>query len=111
MAEIRNVDVTEAAHLARDGALLLDVRQDDEWDAGHAPDARHVALADLPDHVESLDARQLIVCVCRSGGRSARATAFLMEHGFNAFNLAGGMTAWAQEGQPLTTESGDPTVI
>jgi rhodanese-related sulfurtransferase len=111
MAEIRNVDVVEAARLAQGGALLLDVRQDDEWDAGHAPDARHVMLAELPDHVGSLDADRLIVCVCRSGGRSARATAFLMEQGFDVVNLAGGMTAWAQEGQPLTSESGDPTVI
>ena len=111
MPEIRNVDVTEAAHLAQEGALLLDVRQDDEWTAGHAPGARHVPLADLPDHVESFDADRSIVVVCRSGGRSARATAFLVEHGLPAVNLAGGMTAWAQEGQPLSAESGDPTVI
>ena len=111
MAEIRNVDVAEAAHLAREGALLLDVRQDDEWDAGHAPDARHVPLADLPDHLDSLDVDRSIVCVCRSGGRSARATAFLIEQGFNVVNLAGGMTAWASDGQPLSAESGDPTVI
>jgi len=111
MAEIRNVDVAEAAHLALQGALLLDVRQDDEWDAGHAPDARHVMLAELPDHVGSLDTERAIVCVCRSGGRSARATAFLVEHGYNAVNLAGGMSAWAQEGQPLSAESGEPTVI
>ena len=111
MAEIRNVDVAEAAHLALQGALLLDVRQDDEWDAGHAPDARHVALAELPDHVDSLDVERPIVCVCRSGGRSARAAAFLTEQGFDAVNMAGGMTAWAQAGQPLSAESGDPTVI
>ena len=111
MAEIRNVDVAEAAQMAQQGALLLDVRQDNEWDAGHAPAARHVMLAELPDHLGSLDADRPIVCVCRSGGRSARATAFLMENGFDAVNLAGGMTAWAHEGQPLSAESGEPTVI
>jgi len=111
MAEIRNVDVAEAARMAREGALLLDVRQDDEWDAGHAPDARHVMLAELPDHVGSLDVDRPIVCVCRSGARSTRATAFLVEQGYDVVNLAGGMTAWAQEGEPLICESGDPAVI
>jgi rhodanese-related sulfurtransferase len=111
MAELRNVDVNEARELASQGALLLDVREDDEWRSGRAPGAVHVPLAELPDHLDELARDRPIVCVCRSGGRSSRAGQFLVEQGFEAVNLAGGMQAWAAAGEDLVADGGEPSII
>jgi rhodanese-related sulfurtransferase len=111
MTEIRNVDVAEALDLLATGALLLDVRELDEWEGGHASDATHAPLSEVPDHVERLPRDRVIVCVCRSGGRSARAARFLAEQGLDVVNLMGGMTAWAEHGAPLVAESdADPEI-
>jgi rhodanese-related sulfurtransferase len=95
-----------------EGALLLDVRESNEWQAGHAPDAVHVPLGELPGRVAELPTGRTIVAICRMGGRSAKATAFLREHGLDVHNYAGGMQAWASAGGPLESSgSTAPTVI
>lgn len=91
-------------------AVLLDVREDDEWAAGHVEGARHIPMGDLPgrfDEVGDLVAggRELVV-VCRSGGRSARVVAWLTQNGVDAVNLDGGMGAWATAGRPMVSETG-----
>ena len=111
MVGLRTVNVAEALELVASGALLLDVREDNEWQAGRARDAVHVALGGLADHVEDFATDQLIVCVCRSGVRSKRASLFLLEQGLDAANLEGGMLAWASEGHDLVGDLGDPLVI
>lgn len=88
------------------GAYLLDVREDDEWEAGHAPIAHHVALGDLEERYEEIPKDLTIVCVCRGGGRSARAAAALAGVGYTTINLEGGMRAWAGEGLDVITETG-----
>lgn len=110
MTEFSNVTVHDAQLILEGGALLLDVRQDDEFALGHAPGALHIALNELPDHLARLDKGRRIVCVCRSGGRSSRASEFLLEHGYDVVNLEGGMMAWAGAGQPLVSESGEPVI-
>lgn len=92
-------------------ALLLDVRQQEEWDAGHAPDAVHIPLGELPSRLDELPAEQEVAVVCRSGGRSARATAFLLSEGRKAVNVEGGMQAWASEGRALTTALNVPPSV
>jgi rhodanese-related sulfurtransferase len=111
MPELRNVNVDEALAIVSGGALLLDVREDNEWDAGHAADAIHIALSEVPDHLDDLTKDRLIVCVCRSGVRSARAATFLIQNGYDAINLEGGMLAWAEQGEPLTGDVESPSVI
>ncbi|MFZ1063196.1 MAG: rhodanese-like domain-containing protein [Acidimicrobiales bacterium] len=110
MNEVMNVDVAQARDVVAQGALLLDVREDSEFEVGHAPQAHHVPLGDVPDHLDDLPRDRQIVCVCRSGGRSKRAATFLMENGFDVVNLEGGMTAWAQTGAPLESELGEATI-
>jgi rhodanese-related sulfurtransferase len=110
MNQLENVDVTRASQLIREGALLLDVREQDEWDAGHAPLARHVPLASVPDILDELSGGRLVVCVCRSGGRSARAGHFLLDSGVPCVNLDGGMKAWRDAGAPLVCDEGEPRV-
>lgn len=108
-AGIPEVDAARARAMVEQGALLLDVREHDEWDAGHAPQAVHAPLRTLSlDHV---DGAEQVVVVCRSGRRSAAATAALREHGVDAHNLAGGMPAWRDAGAPLTTDTGRPPAI
>lgn len=85
---------------------LLDVREPAEWAAGHAPDATHVPLGSLEGHRFDLPINLRIVCICRSGARSADATAVLAEWGFDAFNFEGGMRAWEAEGLPVVTDDG-----
>ena len=110
MASVPSVDPDQAERLLENGALLLDVRELEEFDAGHVPDARNIPLAALPDHLGNLARERTIVCACRSGGRSARATQFLVESGFTAVNLEGGMIAWHLDERPFVAEHGDPRV-
>jgi len=111
MVEVRTVNVAEALELLDGGALLLDVREDDEWESGRARDATHVALNEVPDRLDELTRDRLIVCVCRSGARSSRATKFLIEQGRDAVNLEGGMLAWSAEGAPIIGDIDEPTII
>jgi rhodanese-related sulfurtransferase len=89
-----------------EGAWLLDVREDGEWAAGHAPDATHIPLGQLGARTGELPADQEIYVICRSGHRSGRATQALNGAGWRAVNVAGGMQDWAAAGRPMTTDSG-----
>lgn len=107
MSDASAIEVTE---LPADAALL-DVREPDEWAAGHAQSATHVPLADVPSRVGDLPQGSPLFVVCRSGGRSARAVDYLRQQGVDAVNVAGGMQAWYAAGKPMVSEQGgDPYV-
>jgi rhodanese-related sulfurtransferase len=107
---VREVGANEAADLLDGEAIMVDVRQESEWDAGHAPMASLIPLAELPDHLDELPRDRLIICACRSGARSHRAASFLSQEGFDAVNLSGGMIAWYAEDLPFESDSGDPSI-
>jgi rhodanese-related sulfurtransferase len=89
------------------GAYLLDVREDEEWVAGHAPDAHHVPMHTIPARLDEIPVDEDVVVVCRSGGRSAQVVAYLLQTGReNARNLDGGMIAWAHAGRAMISEDG-----
>ena len=92
-------------------AVILDVREDDEWQAGHAEGATHIPLGDLAQRLADVPEGSPVYVVCRSGGRSARATQWLNQNGFEAVNVDGGMKSWESSGRPLTAASGQPTVL
>lgn len=98
--------VTVAGLVERE--ILLDVRNADEWEAGHAPDAWFVPLGELESWRFRLPMDRRIVAVCRVGQRSATATELLLEWGHDAVNLAGGMRAWAEAGLPVVRDDGSP---
>lgn len=102
------VAASEAAVLHGQGAVLVDVREPFEWNAGHAPGATHIPLGQLARRISELPQDKQIVLVCRSGNRSAQATAMLTSAGLDAANLTGGMAAWVRAGQPVVTDSGAP---
>ena len=87
------------------GALLLDVREPDEWQAEHAPEAMLLPMGQVRERQGELPRDRRIVVVCRSGGRSAAVTESLRAWGFDAVNLAGGMCAWAAAGLPVGRRS------
>lgn len=108
MTDIAEIEVAAVAPVLDAGALLLDVREPEEWEAGHAPGARHVPLGQLPDRLAELEGAGRIVVICRSGGRSALATEWLSTAGFDAANLVGGMQEWAHAGRAVVTDDGGP---
>jgi rhodanese-related sulfurtransferase len=89
-----------------DDAWLLDVREDDEWAAGHAPGATHIPLGRLGARTAELPRDERIYVICRSGMRSARAAQALNAAGWQALNVAGGMQHWAAADRPMVTDSG-----
>jgi rhodanese-related sulfurtransferase len=111
MSQIRELAPTEGRALVEGGALLLDVREQDEWDAGHATDASHIPLTELESRVAEVPADRPIVVICRSGARSLRAAEYLTALGHEAHNLAGGSRAWVEAGLPFVTDTGDPGVV
>jgi rhodanese-related sulfurtransferase len=91
---------------------LLDVREDDEWAAGHAPKAVHIPMGELAGRLDELSSDSSVYVVCRSGGRSARVTAYLNTNGWDAVNVDGGMQSWHAAGRPMACDHpGDPEVI
>lgn len=108
---IEEVTAIEAHDRMEQGACLLDVREEYEWSAGHASSARHMALGTVAEFEGTLPKDRQIIVVCKAGGRSAQATAFLKQQGFDAVNLEGGMLSWAQAGLPFVDEGGQPGTI
>lgn len=105
-----DVSVQQAADAAAAGhVLLVDVREDEEWTAGHALDALHVPLGALAD--AALPTDRPVVAVCRSGNRSGVAAAQLAQAGVDVANMAGGMQAWAAAGLPVVGADGNPGEI
>jgi len=104
MSQIRTVVVSDVAN----DAVILDVREPDEWAAGHAPGAIHIPLGDLPARIGELSGvgAGSMAVACRGGGRSSRAVAWLTEQGYDVVNLEGGMKAWQTAGKPMVADSG-----
>ena len=97
----------QASQLA-DDAVVLDVREDDEWAAGHIAGSTHVPLSQLPGRAADVPDTDPLIVVCRVGGRSAQVTSWLRAQGREAHNLVGGLDAWVEEGRPLVTDDGSP---
>jgi rhodanese-related sulfurtransferase len=112
MSEAPDVPTAEIGDL-NDDVVLLDVRRDDEWEAGHASGAVHIPDDQLADRLAELPVDTQVFVACHGGGgRSTRITEFLTQQGYRARRLDGGMVAYAEAGLPLESETGDePTVI
>lgn len=86
----------------RDDVIVLDVRQDWEYQAGHIPHANLIPLDQLPQRLDEIPADKTIIAVCQSGSRSGQATQYLRQHGFEkVHNMTGGMLAWEQAGYEI----------
>jgi rhodanese-related sulfurtransferase len=99
------VPQVQAVAVPADG-WLLDVREQDEWVAGHAPEARHIPLGELGMRSGEIPADRTVYVICRSGNRSAHAAHALNGAGWCAVNVAGGMHDWQAAGRPMVSEAG-----
>ena len=103
--DVPEIDVAELAARLDAGAVLVDVRQPDEYEAGHVPTARLVPLDAVPDRLDAFTANGTsegdVLVICRSGARSRAACEFLIEEGVAAVNVAGGTLAWLASGRDV----------
>jgi rhodanese-related sulfurtransferase len=108
-SELKTVlEPSRVAEMLEQGeAELIDVRDDDEWEAGHIHGARHVELADLTAEAGSIDRDRTVIFHCRGDGRSGMATDAFREAGYDAYTMEGGIVAWADTGLPLEPEDGE----
>lgn len=102
-APVREVSPSEAQRLiSEEGALLIDVREPDEWQSARIPGARLVPRGEILDRLEEIPRDRPLVIQCRSGARSRDAAAALQQQGFRpVVNLRGGILAWANAGLPV----------
>jgi len=105
--KVEDVDAATASRRQAVGAVLVDVREPEEWASGHAPGAVHVPLGALAGEASRF-VGQTVLTVCRSGARSARAARTLQQEGVEVANVAGGMAGWAQVGLPIVRDDGSP---
>lgn len=111
-ASLPQVDI---AAVPADG-LLLDVREDNEWAAGHAEGALHIPMSEFVARFGEVteavaDGGRQAFVICRVGGRSAQVTQYLVQQGIDAVNVDGGMLAWEGAGRPMVTDGGDPAYV
>ncbi len=102
----KEVSRAEAREMLDQGAQLVDVRVDHEWETGHLPGAVHIPLAELPARVGEVDKDRPVILYCRGGNRSTMATVALTEAGFDAAKLTEGAVGWEEEGLPFEPEGG-----
>ncbi len=95
------ISVDEAYQKYQAGTFVLDVRTPEEWDEYHAPNTTLIPLDELPNRLSELPKDQEIVVVCRSGNRSQEGREILLEAGFNATSMAGGLKEWYAKGYPI----------
>ncbi len=89
-----SLTATEARARLRGGAILIDVRSRDEWNRGHAREARHITLGTLESKLGSLPQGTPVIAICHSGVRSASAARMLASRGYESASVRGGMGAW-----------------
>ncbi|HET9198287.1 MAG TPA: rhodanese-like domain-containing protein [Solirubrobacterales bacterium] len=104
--EIKEVSREEARKLVVEGAQLIDVRADHEWEAGRIAGAVHVPLPELPQRLDEIDSDRPVVVYCRGGNRSSMATDALTEAGYDAVKLSDGIVGWSEGELPLEPEGG-----
>jgi rhodanese-related sulfurtransferase len=102
----REVSRDEARKLIEDGAQLIDVRADHEWEAGHIAGATHVPLDELAGRTDEVDPERPVILYCRGGSRCEMATDALAAAGYDAAKLTGGIVGWAEAGLPVEPEEG-----
>jgi rhodanese-related sulfurtransferase len=108
---IPEVPADEARARSDAGAVVLDVREPDEWHAGHVEGAVWIPMAQIAARHEEVPRDRPVLVICRSGHRSGRAVAVLVDAGVDALNVVGGMKAWHEQGFPIVREGGGPGTV
>ena len=109
--EVAQAQIVDVPSTFDGSVVLLDVREDDEWQRGHAPGARHIPMGQVPSRIDEINADAKLFVVCQAGGRSLRVAQHLARNGYRPVNVSGGMQAWAAAGRPVITDDGATGVI
>jgi rhodanese-related sulfurtransferase len=104
--DIETTPERTAQALADETATVIDVRETYERDAGYIDGTVHIEIERLASKAETIDRDRSVIFVCRLGTRSLMAAQAFRRAGFDAYSMAGGLTAWDREGRPLTPEGG-----
>ena len=104
--EVAQADIAAVPTTFGESVVLLDVREDDEWQRGHAPGAQHIPMGDIPARMAEIvsDAQRYVVC--HAGGRALRVAHYLARNGYTPINVSGGMLSWVGAGRPVVTDDG-----
>lgn len=105
------IDPEGGSALVRDGAVLLDIREVNEWVAGHASAAVHIPMGAVDSTELPFGESDKVVVMCRSGRRSIPVTEYLQAKGYDAVNYEGGMQAWVQLGGDIVDADGNPGIV
>ena len=108
--QIPTVTTNELPNPLPEGVSVLDVREPVEWAHGHIDGAVHIPLRELPGRLGDVPDGQTLV-VCKVGGRSAQAVAYLSQQGYDVANLDGGLVEWAGDGRPMVSDTGRPPQV
>ena len=109
--EVAQAQIADVPSTFEGPVVLLDVREDDEWQRGHAPGAQHIPMGQIPARMAEIDTDAKLFVVCQAGGRSQRVARYLAQNGYTPVNVSGGMLAWAGAGRPVVTDDGATGVI
>ncbi len=99
------ISIEQLMQAQRDGAMVVDVRNDDEYATGHVSGAASLPLPEVEARMPELPKDQTIYFICQGGGRSGKAADLLSEAGFDARSVSGGTSAWIEAGGEVTTGS------
>ena len=108
MPEFESVSATEAIDLAKGESWLVDVREPDEWEAGHAEGAYSLPMSQLNERIGELPQDATLLVICHSGGRSAKVTEALVGQGYDAINVSGGTMGWQSAGGVVVADGPAP---
>ena len=103
--ELPEISVDELAPELASGAMLLDVREVEEWQEGRVPGGKLVPLGEVVDRLNEIPSNGRLYVICKSGGRSADACEFLRMRGIDAVNVTGGTLAWIESGRDVDSGS------
>jgi rhodanese-related sulfurtransferase len=103
--ETAQIPAEDAIALVANSGWMLDVREQDEWNRGHAPQAHLIPMGAIMERIDELPDDAQIVVICHSGYRSWQVTKALVSAGYDAVNVAGGMEAWQSAGGVVVTDS------
>ena len=99
------VDITQLEQAQAAGTPLVDVRELDEYVAGHVPGAILLPMSEIVERVDEVPADGTVYVICEMGGRSEKVVNWLRQQGFDAYNVAGGTKAWVESGRDIVTGS------
>jgi rhodanese-related sulfurtransferase len=110
-AEVSQAHIADVPVAFGASAVLLDVREDDEWRRGHAPGAQHIPMGEVVARLDEIDPDAELYVVCHAGGRSLRVAQYLARNGFEPINVDGGMLAWTGAGRAVVTDDGSAGTV